>query len=94
MVDSFLHNPASVTGIFEENTLTLWTDSDLTKSFLSRGNTPALLERAAEAYTGQKRRVTFQVGKPPQVDPPSPSKDDNFDDLLALGQQFGNFTVK
>ena len=62
--------------------------------FLAPRQAPALLERAAEAYTGQKRRVTFQVGKPPQVDPPSPSKDDNFDDLLALGQQFGNFTVK
>lgn len=94
MVDSFLRNPASVTGVFEENTLILWTDSDLTKSFLSRGNTPALLEQAAEAYTGQKRRVAFQVGKPPQADPPSPGKADNFDDLLALGQQFGNFTVK
>ncbi len=94
MVDSFLRNPASVTGVFAENTLTLWTDSDLTKSFLSRGNTPALLEQAAEAYTGQKRRVAFQVGKPPQADPLSPGKADNFDDLLALGQQFGNFTVK
>ena len=53
-----------------------------------------LLEQAAEAYTGQKRRAAFQVGKPPQADPPSPGRADNFDDLLALGQQFGNFTVK
>ena len=63
MVDSFLRNPASVTGVFAENTLTLWTDSDLTKSFLSRGNTPALLEQAAEAYTGQKRTGGFPGGQ-------------------------------
>ncbi len=62
MVASFLHKPESVTGTFEEHTLTLWTDSELTQSFLSRGGTPALLEQAAEAFTGQKRRVVFKVG--------------------------------
>lgn len=67
MVASFLHKPESVTGTFEEHTLTLWTDSELTQSFLSRGGTPALLEQAAEAFTGQKRRVVFKVGRPDPV---------------------------
>lgn len=97
MVHSFLHKPESATGTFEEKTLTIWTDSELTKGFLSRGDTPAMLERAAEAYTGQKRRVVFQVGKP-QPAAPGPSQpqeeEDKFNDLLALGRQFGNFTVK
>ena len=65
MVHSFLHKPESAQGVFEEHTLTIWTDSELTMSFLNRGDTPTVLERAAEAYTGQKRRVKFQVGKPP-----------------------------
>ena len=66
MVASFLHKPESVTGTFEEHTLTLWTDSELTQSFLSRGGTPALLEQAAEAFTGQKRRVVFRwAGRTP-----------------------------
>ena len=89
--------------MFEEHTLTIWTDSELTMSFLNRGDTPTVLERAAEAYTGQKRRVKFQVGKPP-VQPTQPRsnasqrqeapQEDKFDDLLALGRQFGNFKVK
>ena len=94
MVRSFLQKPQSVTGTFEENTLTLWTDSELTRQVLSRGETPALLARAAQAYTGRPRRVVFQVGKPQPVPPPAGGTEDKFEDLLALGQQFGNFTVK
>ncbi len=103
MVHSFLHKPEAVQGVFEEHTLTIWTDSDLTMGFLNRGDTPAMLERAAEAYTGKKRRVKFQIGKPsaqlPQPRPEVPPQqavpqEDKFDDLLALGQQFGNFKVK
>ncbi len=102
MVNSFLHKPESVTGTFEERTLTIWTDSELTQGFLSRGDTPAMLERAAEAYTGQKRRVVFKVGKPEPAAQPAPAPasgqpqpdEDKFNDLLALGRQFGNFTVK
>lgn len=92
MVQSFLRNPRAVTGTFEENTLTLWTDTDLTRQILSRGETPALLAQAAQAYTGKPRRVIFQVGRPEPA--PQPQQTDNFEDLLALGQQFGNFTVK
>lgn len=99
MVHSFLHKPESAQGVFDEHTLTIWTDSELTMSFLNRGDTPAMLERAAEAYTGQKRRVKFQVGKPPAQPPAQPAaqqevpKEDKFNDLLAFGEQFGNFKV-
>ena len=96
MVQSFLRKPGAVTGVFEENHLTLWVDSELTKGVLSKPDTAAMLERAAEAYTGRKRRVLFKVGQP---EPPQPAaapqpEDDKFNDLLALGRQFGNFTVK
>lgn len=95
MVQSFLRNPQAVTGTFEEHTLTLWTDSEMTRDVLKRGDTSALLAKAAEAYTGSPRRIVFQVGQP-QSPPPSQGTGtaDKFDDLLALGQQFGNFTVK
>lgn len=110
MVQSFLRKPQAVTGTFEENTLTLWTDTELTRQILSRGETPDLLAKAALAYGGKPRRVVFQVGPPkaaqvppsqPAADPspqpaaqPAPGTEDKFNDLLALGQQFGNFTVK
>lgn len=105
MVQSFLRKPQAVTGTFEENTLTLWTDTDLTRQILSRGETPDLLAKAALAYGGKPRRVVFQVGPPKAAEKPSspppqpaaqpaPGAEDKFNDLLALGQQFGNFTVK
>lgn len=102
MVHSLLHKPEAAQGVFEEHTLTIWTDSDFTMGFLNRSDTLAMLERAAEAYTGQKRRVRFQVGQPPvrqpqpgpQTQPSAAAQEDKFNDLLALGQQFGNFKVK
>lgn len=57
MASSFLRKGDSVTGVFGTGTLTLWVDSELTKGILSRGDTPALLQKAAEAYTGQACRV-------------------------------------
>ena len=100
MIRSFLRKPGAVTGVFEENNLTLWVDSELTKGVLSKADTTALLEQAAEAYTGKKRRVICKVGQPEPAEVPSqpaaaPKKEeDKFNDLLALGRQFGNFTVK
>ncbi|MDY3014010.1 MAG: DNA polymerase III subunit gamma/tau [Evtepia sp.] len=94
MVHSFLHKPESVTGTFEEKTLTIWVDSELTKSFLSRGDTPAMLEQAAQTLTGEKRRVVFQIGRPEVKPETPPQQEDHFSDLMALGQKFGNIEVK
>lgn len=94
MVHSFLHKPESVTGTFEEKTLTIWVDSELTKRFLSRGDTPAMLEQAAQALTGEKRRVVFQIGRPEVKPETPPQQEDHFSDLMALGQKFGNIEVK
>ena len=93
MVQSFLRKPDTVTGVFDETSLTLWVDSDLTKGILSRGDTLKQLEQAAEGYTGQPHRVLVKVGKPQPPEPSAPAED-KFNDLLALGRQFGNFTVK
>lgn len=104
MVSSFLRKGDSVKGVFGPGTLTLWVDSELTKGVLSRGDTPSLLQKGAEAYTGQACRVVFKVGEPepgqdtsapqPQSAPAAAPQDDGFHDLLDLGQKFGNFTVK
>lgn len=94
MVSSFLRNPKMVTGVFEEGSLTLWVDSEMTKGILSRPNSLPPLEQAAEAYCGQKQRIVIKVGKPESKEPPEPKEEDNFDGLLDFGRQFGNFTVK
>ena len=93
MAQSFLRKPDTVTGVFDETSLTLWVDSDLTKGVLSRGDTLKRLEQAAEGYTGQPHRVFVKVGKPQPPEPSAPAED-KFNDLLALDRQFGNFTVK
>ena len=97
MANSFLRKRDSVNGIFADGILTLWVDSELTKGVLSRGETLAVLERAALAYTGEPYRVTLKVGEPDiPAEPVAPAavQDDGFNDLLDLGRQFGNFTVK
>ena len=100
MIQSFLRKPNAVTGTFGDNDLTLWVEDEMTRGILSKPATMGFFERSAAAYTGQDRRIHVKVGKPeaapaaapvPQAPPP---QDDKFNDLLALGRQFGNFTVK
>lgn len=95
---SFLHNPTIVTGTFEENTVTIWTDSEMAKGVLSRPATLKKLEKGAETYTGAPKRIVFKVGKPAPAAPaataaPAAQKADKFDELLKLGSQYPNITV-
>lgn len=100
MVMSFLRKPGAITGVFGENVLTLWADSDFTQGILSKPETKAMLERAAEAYTGRPRRLVIKVGQPapedlaPSAPGPQAEADDPFRALMDLGRQFDNFTVK
>lgn len=97
MAKSILHKRDSVNGIFANGVLTLWVDSEFTKEVLNRGDTLSALEQAASAYTGQPYRVTLKVGEPDipaAQEPPAAAQDDGFNDLLDLGRQFGNFTIK
>ena len=93
-VRPLLSNPAEVTGVFDDHSLTLWTATDMAKGILSRPGTLKKLEAAAEAFTGAPKRVSVRVGTPPAS--PSPQAEpqkDPMDDLLALGQKFGNFKI-
>ena len=96
MVQSFLKKPGEVTGVFEDNALTLWVDTEMTRGILSKPDAAAKLEAAAAAFTGSPKRLTVRVGTPPAVPPETAgtaSEKDPLDDLLALGRQYGNFTV-
>ena len=75
----------------------------LIPSFCGQGYYGLKVHEAALAYGGKPRRVVFQVGPPKAAESPAapqpaaqpaPAAEDKFNDLLALGQQFGNFTVK
>lgn len=95
--------PESVTGTFEERTLTIWTDSELTQGFHQPGeDTPPCWNGQRRLTPAKSAWVVFKVGKPEPVassaqtqeaGQPQPAED-KFNDLLALGRQFGNFTVK
>lgn len=100
---TFLKNPELVRGILEEHTLRIWTDSAMTKGLLHKPDVLAALSSVAESYTGRSLRVDLQVGFPeesPQANtlPNETSqpgvKDDKLRDLLNLGKQFGNITIK
>ena len=74
----------------------LWKRAKPDAALLESLGIPGLYKKQYQTLsTGQKRRVVFKVGRPdPVPQPPAGEGKDNFEDLLALGQQFGNFTVK
>ena len=89
---SFLGNPGMVQGHLEPGVLTLWVDDELVKGVVNR---PAVLEAVAalaQARLGEPVRVQTKVGKAP-AGTEAPSHD-KLDDLLAVGRQFDNITIK
>ena len=98
----YLNNPAKVTGVWQNGRLTLWVDSEFTRSML---NKPAVLEgltQAAAAAFGGEPRVSVVTGKAPAPQPAapaasapaSPSEPDALDELLAFGEQFDNIIIQ
>ena len=91
---AILTNGSLVTGAADGGNLTLYTDSEATRTMLS--GKPDLLRQiaeAAQARLGQSVRVLLEVGAPP--DPPAGEQThDKLDDLLAFGKQFANITIK
>ena len=102
----YLNNPAKVKGVLKNGHLTLWVDSEFTRSML---NKPAILEgmaQAAFAAFGEKPAVSVVVGVPPVEDAvetqeqrePKESQGaelkDALDELLAFGEQFDNIIIQ
>ena len=92
----FLSNPAMVQGVLEGEKLTLWADSDMTKTLLNKSTVLDLVGKAASARMGMPIHVAFQVGKPPvstaQAAPAQPG--DALDALIADSAAFDNIIVK
>ena len=94
---TFLANPAMVQGRVENGMLTLYAESDFTRSMINKPGILSVVAQAASARLGYQMRVTVTVGQAPPVST-APAADapthDKLDDLLAFGQQFDNIIIK
>ena len=93
----FLSNPAAVQGRLEGCVLTLWVDTEFTKNMVSAPPLPDTLAKLASERCGSTVRCTIKVGTAPPMangGPAPTAEHDNLDDLLALGQQFGNIITE
>lgn len=94
-VYTYLKNPCFVTGTYQDGVLTLWADSDMTKRTVGKPEVLSTLSNLAEGRFGSPVKISLLVGKPGgAVNDVREEKHDNLDDLLALGRQFGNITIK
>lgn len=94
-VYTYLKNPTFATGTYTDGVLTLWTDSDMTKKTIEKPAVLAELGELAEKRFGTSVRIRVTVGKPDSAVSNGPEENaDSFDDLLAMGRQFGNITIK
>ena len=92
----YLNNPAKVTGVWNNGTLTLWVDSEFTRSML---NKPAVLEKLAQAAAssfGGEPRVSVVTGTPPPSKPaqPAAAEKDPLDDLMSSFGGLDNITFQ
>ena len=100
----YFNNPAKVTGTWKPGILTLWLDSEFTKSMLNKPAIAEGLTQAAQARFGAPARVEFKVGMPPAQTAAAPAAqpvpevkapaEDALDALLAFGEQFDNIVIK
>ncbi len=93
----YLNNPDKVTGVRQNGRLTLWVDSEFTRSML---NKPSILEKlalATEGFFGERLQVSVVTGAPPpseQGQGSAPAADrDPLDDLLPF-ERLGNVTIQ
>ena len=92
----YLNNPSKVNGVWKNGKLTLWVDSEFTRSML---NKPAVLEKLAAAAAvsfGGQPQVSVVTGAPPAAEPdqavPAAEKDP-LDDLMSFGG-LDNITIQ
>ena len=94
----FLSDPGMVQGVLEGDRLTLWADSEMTKTLLNKPSVTDWVAKAASGRTGRSVRVRFQVGKAPAVRadakvPEGLEQEDALDALLAASREFDNIIV-
>ena len=82
--ERFIGKPEFASGVFEEHQLRVMVDSEMTRAMFGKPETLRILEAAAKAYTGRSLRVNLEVRE----------AEDKLGDLLKVGRQFGNVTIK
>lgn len=90
----FLSNPASVQGRIADGVLTLWVVDEFIKDMVGKNSILEELARLASSQVGNPVRCVIKVGKAPEEEPALGQEHDNLDDLLAMGQQFGNIIIE
>jgi DNA polymerase-3 subunit gamma/tau len=80
----FIMKSEFASGLFEEHQLRVMVDSEMTRAMLGKPETIRALEEAAKAYTGRNLRVSVEIRE----------AEDKLGDLLKVGRQFGNVTIK
>ena len=96
-VHPYLNNSAKVTGVWKNNTLTLWVDSSFTRDMLHKPAILTALSQAAEAFfAAPGATVAITVGRPPEDSAASGDgkKQDALDALLAFGAQYDNIKIQ
>ncbi|MEA4932417.1 MAG: DNA polymerase III subunit gamma/tau [Lawsonibacter sp.] len=106
-ITPYLNNPAKVTGVWKNGILTLWTDSEFTRSMLNKPAVLTGLSQAAAAAFGGQPRVSVVNGTPPESEPETaladkaqiqaaacPKESDALNELLAFGEQFDNIVIQ
>ena len=92
-----------VRGTIDGPLLTLWAQNDFIKSRISKPGILAIIEQAAQDLPGAPYRAVVTVGTPPAApvgqEAPQPGNSeeepqDKLDELLALGQQFGDIITE
>jgi len=84
-----------VTGVWRNGTLTLWTDTEFTRSMLNKDAIVKGLTEAATACFGVPARVSVVTGKPPAAEPAPPApQEDKLDELLAFSAGFDNIIIQ
>ncbi len=69
----YLNNPDKVRGVWKNGLLTLWADSEFTRSMLNKPPVLEGLRQAAAASFGGEPRVSVVTGKPPEEPTPAPA---------------------
>ena len=101
----YFHNPEKVTGTWRPGVLTLWVDSEFTKSMLNKQAVADQLTIAAQSWFHEPARLEIKVGKPPRPMPSAPEvrepeqsvgqeAEDPLNALLAFGEQFDNIVIQ
>lgn len=94
-VYTYLKNPGFVTGTYADGLLTLWVESELIQKTVSKPEVLETVRMLAEKQLGGELRIAVSVGKPNQTRyAETEAEHDHFKDLLAVGRQFGNVTIK